>query len=274
MEEIDKLLKNHLWVNILAGIGAVLFLIILFFFSLGWITGNGKTEKVPNVVGLDVLAAQKNIKALGFDVVLQDSIYVDTLARNGVLRQTPEADEVVKKGRTIYLTINRVIAPQVDMPNLIGFSLKSAQTYLKVLGLRIGSINLVTNRNKNVIIDQLVGANPIAPGTKISSGTMINFTVGDGGTSIGIEVPDLIGLTVQMAKSTMAGLGLIVGNIISSAVIQDTANAYVIQQTPNPFSAQLDSLGMPIKNVTIQGGSIDLIIDKVAPVIVKRDSIK
>ncbi len=274
MEAIDKLLKKPLWVNVLAGIGAVLFLIILFFFSLGWITGNGKTEKVPNVVGLDVLAAQKNIKALGFDVVLQDSIYVDTLARNGVLRQTPEADEVVKKGRTIYLTINRVIAPQVDMPNLIGFSLKSAQTYLKVLGLRIGSINLVTNRNKNVIIDQLVGANPIAPGTKISSGTMINFTVGDGGTSIGIEVPDLIGLTVQMAKSTMAGLGLTVGNIISSAVIQDTANAYVIQQTPNPFSAQLDSLGMPIKNVTIQGGSIDLIIDKVAPVIVKRDSIK
>jgi beta-lactam-binding protein with PASTA domain len=274
LEAIDKLLKKPLWVNVLAGIGVVLFLLILFFFSLGWITGNGKTEKVPNVVGLDVLAAQKNIKALGFDVVLQDSIYVDTLARNGVLRQTPEADEVVKKGRTIYLTINRVIAPQVDMPNLIGFSLKSAQTYLKVLGLRIGSINLVTNRNKNVIIDQLVGANPIAPGTKISSGTMINFTVGDGGTSIGIEVPDLIGLTVQMAKSTMAGLGLTVGNIISSAVIQDTANAYVIQQTPNPFSAQLDSLGMPIKNVTIQGGSIDLIIDKVAPVIVKRDSIK
>ena len=274
MEAIDKLLKKPLWVNVLAGIGVVLFLLILFFFSLGWITGNGKMEKVPNVVGLDVSAAQKNIKALGFDVVLQDSIYVDTLARNGVLRQTPEADEVVKKGRTIYLTINRVIAPQVDMPNLIGFSLKSAQTYLKVLGLRIGSINLVTNRNKNVIIDQLVGANSIAPGTKISSGTMINFTVGDGGTSIGIEVPDLIGLTVQMAKSTMAGLGLIVGNIISSSVIQDTANAYVIQQTPNPFSAQLDSLGMPIKNVTIQGGSIDLIIDKVAPIIVKKDSIK
>jgi len=274
LEYIDKLLKKPLWVNVLSGIGAVIFLIVLFFFSLGWITGNGKTEKVPNVIGLDVVAAQKNIKSLGFDVVLQDSIYVDTLARNGVLRQTPEADEVVKKGRTIYLTINRVIAPQVDMPNLIGFSLKSAQTYLKVLGLRIGSINLVTNRNKNVIIEQMIGSNPIAPGIKISSGTMINFTVGDGGNGIGIEVPDLIGLTVEMAKSTIAGLGLIMGNIISSAVIQDTANAYVIQQTPNPFSSQLDSLGMPIKNSTIQGGSIDLIIDKVAPVIGKRDSIK
>jgi len=274
LEFIDKLLKKPLWVNILAGIGAILVLLILFFFSLGWITGNGKTEKVPNVLGLDVLAAEKNIKALGFDLVLQDSIYVDTLARNSVLRQTPEADEVVKKGRTIFLTINRVIAPQVDMPNLIGFSLKSAQTYLKVLGLRIGTINLVADRNKNVIVEQLLGNTPIAPGTKIVSGTLINFTVGDGGASIGMEVPDLIGLTVDMAKMKLASMGLLVGNIISNGAIQDTANAFVIQQNPGTYSSVLDSLGMPVKNVTIQGVAIDLVIDKVAPVIIKRDSLK
>jgi len=274
LEFIDKLLKKPLWVNILVGIGAILVLLILFFFSLGWITGNGKTEKVPNVLGLDITAAEKNIKALGFDMVLQDSIYVDTLARNSVLRQTPEADEVVKKGRTIFLTINRVIAPQVDMPNLIGFSLKSAQTYLKVLGLRIGTINLVADRNKNVIVEQLVGNTPIAPGTKIVSGTLINFTVGDGGASIGMEVPDLIGLTVDMAKMKLASMGLLVGNIISNGAIQDTANAFVIQQNPGTYSSVLDSLGMPIKNVTIQGVAIDLVIDKVAPVITQRDTIK
>ncbi|MEY4052755.1 MAG: PASTA domain-containing protein [Chitinophagia bacterium] len=274
MEFIDKLLKKPLWVNILAGIGAILVLLILFFFSLGWITGNGKTEKVPNVLGLDVLAAEKNIKTLGFDLVLQDSIYVDTLARNSVLRQTPEADEVVKKGRTIFLTINRVIAPQVDMPNLIGFSLKSAQTYLKVLGLRIGTINLVADRNKNVIVEQLVGNTPIAPGTKIVSGTLINFTVGDGGASIGMEVPDLIGLTVAMAKMKITSMGLLVGNITANVAIQDTANAFVVQQNPSTYSSVLDSLGMPVKNVTIQGVAIDLVIDKVAPVIIKRDSLK
>jgi eukaryotic-like serine/threonine-protein kinase len=274
LEFIDKLLKKPLWVNILAGIGAVLVLLVLFFFSLGWITGNGKTEKVPNVLGLDVTAAEKNIKALGFDLVLQDSIYVDTLARNSVLRQTPEADEVVKKGRTIFLTINRVIAPQVDMPNLIGFSLKSAQTYLKVLGLRIGTINLVADRNKNVIVEQLVGNTPIAPGTKIVSGTLINFTVGDGGASIGMEVPDLIGLTVAMAKMQIESMGLLVGNIAANGAIQDTANAFVIQQNPATYSSELDSLGIPVKNVTIQGVAIDLVIDKLAPVITKRDTIK
>jgi len=273
LEAIDKLLKKPLWINILVGIGAVLVLLVLFFFSLGWITGNGKTEKVPAVIGLDVSAAQKNLTALGFDVVLQDSIYVDTLARNSILRQTPDADEVVKKGRTVYLTVNRTLAPQVDMPNLIGFSLKSAETYLKVLGLRLGTITLVPDRNKNVILDQIVGGKPIAPGAKISSGTVVNFLVGDGGAAMGFEIPDLIGMTVDMARAKMASMGLSIGLITSNAAIQDTANAFIIQQNPGPFTGQIDSLGMPMKNLTIQGGSIDIVIDRIAPVI-SKDSIK
>ena len=195
MEAIDKLLKKPLWVNILVGIGAFLFFFVLIFFSLGLITGNGKTEKVPSVVGLDISTAEHNLTALGFEVVIQDSIYVDTLARTAVLRQTPDVDEVVKKGRTIYLTINRVLAPQIEMPNLVGFSLQSAITYLKVLGLRVGTITMQPDRNKNVILDQLVDGVRIAPGAKISSGTVIQLFAGDGSLSTLLDVPDLVGLT-------------------------------------------------------------------------------
>jgi hypothetical protein len=45
-------------------------------------------------------------------------------------------------------------------------------------------------------------------------------------------------------------------------------------QTPTAYSTSLDSLGMPLKNATMQGGSIDIVIDNVAPTISKRDSIK
>jgi len=274
MQAIDQLLKKPLWVNILIGIGAFLAVIIIFFFSLGWLTGNGITEKVPSVIGLEASVAQKNLRNLGFNVVLQDSIYVDTLARNSVLRQTPEVDEVVKKGRTVYLTINRVLAPQIEMPNLIGFSLQSAETFLKVLGLRVGSITMVPDRNKNVIIDQILNGNSINPGTKISSGSIINLTVGDGGMNANIEVPDLIGLTVGMAKEKLFGMGLLIGSYSSNISIQDTANSYIIGQNPNPFSMQLDSLGMPLKNKINAGGIINIVIDKVAPVHAQTDSLK
>ncbi len=274
MKLIDDILKKPLWMNVLIGFGAALCLFIIFFFSLGWITGNGETEKVPSVIGLDVVAAEKNLTALGFDVELQDSIYVDTLARNAVLRQTPEADEIVKKGRTVYLTINRVIAPQVDMPNLVGFSIKSAETYLKVLGLRLGSIQMVPDQNKNVVIDQLVNGQPIAPGSKIPSGTLIHFLVGDGGASTGMLMPDLIGLTYEQAKAQLISLGLNLGVVSVNGAIGDSASAFVFDQSPSVYGSQLDSLGMPVKNSISKGASINIVLDKVAPVKAIRDSIQ
>jgi beta-lactam-binding protein with PASTA domain len=271
---IDDILKKPLWMNVLIGFGAAICLFVIFFFSLGWITGNGETEKVPAVIGLDVLAAEKNLTALGFDVVLQDSIYVDTLARTSVLRQTPEADEIVKKGRTVYLTINRVIAPQVDMPNLVGFSIKSAETYLKVLGLRLGSIQMVPDQNKNVVIDQLVNGQPIAPGSKIPSGTLIHFLVGDGGASANMMMPDLVGLTYEQAKVQLIGLGLNLGSVVVNGSISDSATAFVFEQNPSAYGSQLDSLGMPIQNTISKGATINLVLDKVAPVKAIRDSIQ
>ena len=274
MKLIDDILKKPLWMNMLIGFGVAICLFIIFFFSLGWITGNGETEKVPAVIGLDVAAAEKNLIALGFDVELQDSIYVDTLARNAVLRQTPEADEVVKKGRTVYLTVNRVIAPQVDMPNLVGFSIKSAETYLKVLGLRLGSIQMVPDQNKNVVIDQLVNGQPIAPGSKIPSGTLIHFLVGDGGASGGMFMPDLVGLTYEQAKAQLISLGLNLGVVAVNGSIGDSASAFVFDQNPSAYGSQIDSLGMPIQNMVSKGATINLVLDKVAPVKPIRDSIQ
>lgn len=274
MKLIDDILKKPLWMNVLIGFGVAICLFIIFFFSLGWITGNGETEKVPAVIGLDVAAAEKNLTALGFDVELQDSIYVDTLARNAVLRQTPEADEIVKKGRTVYLTINRVIAPQVDMPNLVGFSIKSAETYLKVLGLRLGSIQMVPDQNKNVVIDQLVNGQPIAPGSKIPSGTLIHFLVGDGGASGGMFMPDLVGLTYEQAKAQLISLGLNLGVVSVNGSIGDSASAFVFNQNPSAYGSQIDSLGMPIQNMVSKGATINLVLDKVAPVKPIRDSIQ
>lgn len=274
MKLIDDILKKPLWMNMLIGFGIAICLFIIFFFSLGWITGNGETEKVPAVIGLDVAAAEKNLIALGFDVELQDSIYVDTLARNAVLRQTPEADEVVKKGRTVYLTVNRVIAPQVDMPNLVGFSIKSAETYLKVLGLRLGSIQMVPDQNKNVVIDQLVNGQPIAPGSKIPSGTLIHFLVGDGGASGGMFMPDLVGLTYEQAKAQLISLGLNLGVVTVNGSIVDSASAFVFDQNPSAYGSQIDSLGMPIQNSVTKGATINLVLDKVAPLKPIRDTIQ
>ena len=259
-----------LWVNILAGLGLVVILLLLFFGSLSWLTGYGKTEKVPSVMGQNIVAAKKILEDKGFDVVIQDSLYVDSVAKQAVLRQTPEADATVKFGRTIYLTINRTIPPQVEMPNLSGFSVKSAEMYLISLGLKMGEISYRPDIARNSVLEQLYNNEPIKPGTKIPIGTVISFVLGNGIGGSDMNVPDVVGMTLDEARNYLSGISVSIGSIVPVGAIKDSATSFVIRQTPAVLSDSLGVDGLRIPNKIKQGQVMDVYISSTAPV---RDSI-
>jgi beta-lactam-binding protein with PASTA domain len=98
--------------------------------------------------------------------------------------------------------------------------------------------------------------------------------VGDGGASSGMLMPDLVGLTYEQAKAQLMSLGLNLGLISVNGSIGDSASAFVFDQSPTVYGSQLDSLGMPIPNIISKGSTINLVLDKVAPVKAIRDSIQ
>ncbi|MEO7532028.1 MAG: PASTA domain-containing protein [Sediminibacterium sp.] len=266
MSLINKYITSKpLWVNILAGLGLVVVLVLLLFASLSWITGYGKYEKVPSVTGQNAEAAKKFLEEKGFDVIVQDSVYIDTVAKLAVVRQSPEADATVKAGRTIYLTINRSIAPQVEMPNLAGFSIKSAEMYLQSLGLKMGEISFEPDIARNAVLRQLFNNEPIAPGTKIPIGSIISFVLGSGEGGGVINVPNLVGMTLDEARTYLSTMGIAIGGITGLETIKDSANSFVIRQMPDRLSDSLDASGMRVPNKIKQGQPIDLYIGSSSP---------
>lgn len=270
MNPVKYITEKPLWVNILAALGLVLVVLFLFFGSLSWITGYGKTEKVPAVTGQNVLAAKKILEDKGFDVVIQDSLYVDSVAKQAVLRQIPDADANVKAGRTIYLTVNRTIPPQVEMPNLSGFSVKSAEMYLISLGLKMGEVTYRPDIARNSVLEQLLNNAPIAPGTKIPIGTVINFVLGSGVGGTEMNVPDIVGMTLAEARTFLAGINVNIGAVIPVGPIKDSASAYIQRQTPSSLSDSLSATGARIPNKIRLGQVMDVYISSSAPV--KTDS--
>ncbi len=256
--------SKPLWVNILASIGLVLLLVLLFFASLDWVTGFGKSEKVPTVVGQNAIAAQKILEDKGFLVALQDSVYVDSIAKLAVVKQSPEADAIVKKGRTIYLTINRSIPPMVEMPNLVGFSIRSAEMYLRSLGLKLGIIKYKPDIARNAVLEQSINEDILKAGTKIPLGTAINLVLGSGVGGGEMEVPNLIGLTVSESKNWLSSLSLNFGSIIPMGAISDTGAAYVVKQSPEPYVESIP--GQKSANKIRSGQLLDIYISAVAPV--------
>ena len=224
--------NRPLWVNILVGIGIVMAVFVVFVFSLNKITHHGEAKSVPSITGKRLSEIQPLLEKEGFNLVIQDSVYYDSLPPTVVIRQVPEADDVVKINRTIYVTINRTIPPDVPMPNLIGYSFRNAEMILKNMGLRLGDTTFKPDFAKNSVLEQLYKGQSISTGTRIRMGSTISLVIGSGIGNADMAVPKLIGLTYDEAKILLETNGLIVGSVIPDPLVKDTANAFIYKQSP------------------------------------------
>jgi beta-lactam-binding protein with PASTA domain len=222
-----------LWVNILIALGFVLLIGFIFIFSLDAITQHGVARTVPSVTGKKISDVEAMLEDLGFEVVVQDSVYYDSLPPSVVIKQIPEPDAVVKVNRTVYVTINRVVPPDVDMPNLVGYSFRNAELVLKNMGLRLGDTTFRPDFAKNSVLEQLYNGQSIAPGSKIKVGSAVSLVLGTGVGNEAMTVPRLLGLTYSEARILLEAQGIILGSVIPDPLVRDTANAFVYKQSPN-----------------------------------------
>lgn len=228
------LTSKPLWINILAGFVLLIVLLLLFLGSLDLITHHGRTMKIPAVIGQSIDQARKTLDSQGFEIVIQDSIYNDTLPPLQVIKQFPEADNLVKVNRTVYLTINRAVAPEIDMPNMISMTFRNAEMVLRRYGLKLGDTVFKPDFARNSVLDQEYKGESIKPGTKIQQGSEITLVLGNG---VGTEfvVPDLFGLPYREARAALSQAGLLVGSVVPDADVTDTLGAFVYRQNPDRF---------------------------------------
>jgi eukaryotic-like serine/threonine-protein kinase len=224
--------SRPLWFSILVALLLIIVVGLVFTMSLNFITKHGVARTVPSVVGQPLDQVIESLEDKGFEVVVQDSVFYDSLQPTIVIKQIPEPDAVVKVNRTIYVTYNRVVPPDVDMPNLVGYSLRNAEMILKNQGLQLGDTTLRPDFAKNSILEQLYNGETIRPGTKIRYGSRISLVIGSGVSTQEMSVPMLVGLTYKEAKILLNAQGLILGSVIADPMVQDTAGSFVYHQTP------------------------------------------
>jgi beta-lactam-binding protein with PASTA domain len=250
-----------LWANILLGIGFLLLLSFIFLQSLSWITRHDKTLPVPAVTGKSFDEAKKALEAQGFEVEVQDTVYSDTAALLSVVKQFPNAGSKVKMNRTIYLTINRDAAPDVEMPNLEGQSFRSAQISLQQHGLKLEDTVYVKDFARNQVLEQQHKGQRIKGGTKLPMGSSVTLVLGSGAGNEEFDVPDLFGYTLAEAKQILESSGLTLGEPRNG-----DPNAYVYSQQPD----HLTPTGKV--NRIRQGQIVDLRVQPTKPVRQKTDS--
>ena len=228
----SSLSKKPLWVSLLIAFLVVAAFILLFFSSLDFFTKHGEEVNVPSVTGKLFEEARDQLESEGFEVVIQDSVYRDTIAARAVVKQFPESDAKVKKNRTVYLTVNRTVPPDVVMPNLVGMSVRNAAIVLRQFGLKMGDTSYKPDFAKNSVLNQLYNGEDIKPGTKLPMGTQIALVLGSGLSNIDMGVPDLFAMTYAEASVLLEASGISFGARVLDPGVRDTGSAYIYRQSP------------------------------------------
>lgn len=232
-----KFITNRpFWVNALAAIALAILLVFLFLQALSFMTKHGQYLTVPSVLNKKTTDAIKLLESKGFDVRIQDSVYTDTAANGVVLKQLPDGNATVKVNRTVFLTVNRVVPPLIEMPKLEGLSLGFALDMLERNHLKLQDTIYKPDFMRGSIIEQQFNGVKITEKTKVPWGSKITLIIGAGLEEKLMMVPDLIGMTYFEAKQKLAENGLTLAATVTDGPLADSASAFVYEQNPKRFT--------------------------------------
>lgn len=227
--------KKDRWIlkNLVAAAVYLAALLGITAVGLNLITRHGKTVKAPDFTNLTVPEARKLASQGDVQIKVVDSVFVRRLAGGVVYRQQPKAGATVKKGRSIFLTINSVVPRKVVMPNLYGYSVTEARAELQNRGLNLGKLSYVRDIATNTVLAQSCEGREAKAGALVVSGSSIDLKVGVSSEDNSTTVPRLIGMKYVRAVDALHDRYLNTGRVRFDENIRtyaDSMNAVVYKQ--------------------------------------------
>ena len=219
----------------------VLVLVVGAMIFLNVATMHGRVLVVPDFTNMSIAEAESLAEASQVRIDVVDSLYVKRMEKGHIYRQNPKAGSQVKKGRRILITINAMSAKKVDMPDLIGFSMRQATAELQSRGLVLGNLIYQQDMATDNVLAQRCGGSPIAPEVKVETGTVIDLVVGLNEDDNQAMVPDIFGMKCLTATDAVHGNSLNVRTIYDSSVkdYNDSLMAVVYKQVPQAQTNEL-----------------------------------
>ena len=189
-----------------------------------------KVEKsyMPTVLNMSESGAKSilNNMSLGLNIQVQDKPS-DTVAKGLVVATSPAAGAEIRQGNTviIYISSGREIKP-VTVPNFVGMTEEKANLEAQKLGLVVGaSSSEYSDKPAGTVIRQSISAT-----TEAKTGDNIYFTISLGPNNTMVDVPDVIGKSLNAAKSELEAAGFTVAVQWQG---QEGANEIVIGCNPD-----------------------------------------
>ena len=186
----------------LAVFGICYFLYSFFFKDM---LAKTKDVTVPQLVGEQYDKIDpKDADLADFEIVAESWVNDDKAPYGQVLDQDPAAGSTVKQGTKIKLTVS--LGQETDkMPDVTGYTSANAENVLKSL-----NVNVTVQKNSvsddKVEKDKVISTDPVG-GTTLKDGQTVILTISSGPEEEPVKVPELRGLDIKEALSSLKDAG-------------------------------------------------------------------
>lgn len=169
--------------NVIAAAVILLALATLTLFLLRFYTHHGEAVIVPNIEGLTLHQAEPLLQERHLKCQVVDSVYSEHARPGNIINQTPATNSRVKKGRTIYVTVNTYNKPTISVPDVTQTSERSARATLEALGLKVIGVETRASEYRDLVLDvKTADGERLEAGSRleVGSGVILVVSVSNG----------------------------------------------------------------------------------------------
>ena len=139
------------------------------------ISTSEKLVTIPNLIGLSYRSAEITLQQTGLQIDTVYSEYNPEYPNGTVAWQYPKANNTMKKGLGIQITVSKGLPPDFyQVPNVIGLSLNQAKEHLIKARLMVGKISYHEDQD---LVPYTVLDQSISEGTVLDRAMKINLVV-------------------------------------------------------------------------------------------------
>ncbi|WP_043638513.1 Stk1 family PASTA domain-containing Ser/Thr kinase [Nonomuraea candida] len=190
----------------------------------GWYFAQPEYVKVPDLVGKNLVVAEKNLAGAGLLMRKAEGQYDEKVAEGLILSTDPVADSELEKGSTVTLVPS--LGPErIVVPDVSGLTGNSARAEIAKAGLTVGNVKRLPSQE--IERDKVIRTSPMV-GEKVKKGATVHIFV-----SAGLVMPDVAGMPKDQAADFLSKQGF---QVQVTEVDDDAEPCTVIAQSPKAKS--------------------------------------
>lgn len=205
----------------------------IFKVWLNTYTNHDEEIEIPDLSVMNIQEAMKTLDSLDLTYEIDSVKFDSAKAPLAVLDFYPQKGFRVKEGRKIFIKSNPKGWRSTSLPDIIGKSKRLAFTQLKLAGLEVGDTIYEPDIAKDAVLRVMFQGKQISKDAALPRFTKVDLVLGKG-LEYGIDMANLIGMTLEQGRSSIEANRFEVGRINVDGIVSDSALLRIYYQYPLP----------------------------------------